>query len=394
MLIAHLASSETKFEINAFSEKIELGETCFVLKSYSNPSLNIKVRFPLPVHDVYEEKNFECYPFISDAYYKENHIFELHEEDLQPNSRIGWIFPIQSLTSKEHDKAKNKHFLQYAYVTFKILLQSEMFKEDLSFTIRNYDDEIDLSNIYPSDLIIASLSKDKLKLISKFKITNYLHSLYINRYYFCTELNQLNQRTLKNLTREGQRIEIKRISKNLKTEVFILALFKDHLIDKNHPLVQFHFLYQIIELLIDKILDFEILKVLDSFKSRIISPHEMKKELQEITPEEHRIFLLLNSYSRPAVNNRDLVLACNKILIHFNRISQDIVPALYQVRSIVVHRFREITTIDPKYELLEEVNEHFELTVTQILSCYIEPNSDNNETDNLPLAWLMYQMLK
>lgn len=49
----------------------------------------------------------------------ENSIYQV----LVKNQRIGWIFPVQALLSRDHDYAKNSFFLKYAYVAICLLLE-------------------------------------------------------------------------------------------------------------------------------------------------------------------------------------------------------------------------------------------------------------------------------
>ena len=50
--------------------------------------------------------------FLYNDKVSENSIFNLYADGI----RIGWIFPIQSLESQEHDYAHNEFYLKYAYI--------------------------------------------------------------------------------------------------------------------------------------------------------------------------------------------------------------------------------------------------------------------------------------
>jgi hypothetical protein len=265
MLRIYLSSPQINYPIDSVTFKREDNLSFFVLRSSINNDINITIPYKLPVRDEYLNEDFDCNPFISPTFYKENNIFEVHHTDIAVG-RIGWIFPVQSLTSDEHSFADNVHFLRYAFVAFSKLLYGEFFSEDILINVTEIEAELQLSEIYPSDLLVLSLSKEKTKLINGFDIINYLHSFYINKYFICQNVSELNSLEKFDSQADSPRIKVSEISHDLQNEIFITALYKDHLKTKNHPLVQFHLLYQIIELLINRVYDCEMKIIIESTK--------------------------------------------------------------------------------------------------------------------------------
>lgn len=73
----------------------------------------------------------------------ENSIFKLYADGI----RIGWIFPIQSLESQEHDYVQDEFYLKYAYiVVYKLLQMAELGDREYSdFSILElYSDDIQI----------------------------------------------------------------------------------------------------------------------------------------------------------------------------------------------------------------------------------------------------------
>jgi hypothetical protein len=371
MLIAKFTLSGEQFRIDVV-EGIEEGNDHFVLKSTEKPEITLKVKYPLEIHKNYEPQNFKCHPFFSDAFFKESDIYQVYEKSIA--DRVGWIFPVQSLASKEHDKSQNEHFLRYAYVSFLILLKGDFFDKDYLFDINEVDQELSITDIYPSDLIIASFSNIKTNLIASFNVKNYYHSFYDNYYYCCSSKSQLNKLPTKAIIKQGDpSVWIERISQFLETDVFINQLFTKYLIEDNHPLVHFSFLYQIIELLINKILDLELIPVFAAIQAQSKRPYEAKRDFDVVTPEDKRISLLFSKYSIPPITHPEFIHSCDKLLSKLNKTPNTLNGYVYQVRNSVVHNFRDVIANDNDLSILSEINEEFDSLVCRVLSNYQEP---------------------
>lgn len=371
------------------------GDNIFILSSSQNEEIQIIVPYHLPVWPQYQITDFECIPFISPSFYKEDNIFQVIVEK-KHIGRIGWIFPIQSLLSDIHTHATNEHFLKYAFVSFYKLLRGEYFEEDMIIESSSLEAEMELSDIYNTSLLVLAISIQKTNTIPNFTINNYLHSLYGYKYFYCKSTNDLYSLKLGNVyTVAFSEIRIKEISPYLKDEIFIQSLYKDHLKESNHPLVQFHLLYQIIELLIEKIYDSEVNITLLSAKEKLKTPHEIRKEIEKISTEEYRIQRLCKVYlTKPLAATVDLVNTANLLLKEFNKEKQDFADAFYQVRNLLVHNFRGVTSIDPKFLQLKNIIYQFENLLENILTTYknIDPLQESLN-EGMPLQWLQYQLL-
>ena len=80
-----------------------------------------EVEYELDIYPDYENVDYSVHLFHNDYLNAENDIFQLY--DYSSNTRIGWIFPIQALLSQDHNYAENEHFLKYAYVSFKKIVE-------------------------------------------------------------------------------------------------------------------------------------------------------------------------------------------------------------------------------------------------------------------------------
>lgn len=274
-------------------------------------------------------------------------------------------------------------------MSFNKLLNGQFFEKDIVIEKDSFEGELLIDNFYDSKLIVLCLSKNKTGLLEPFSIDHYLHSLYIHKYFFCDNEIYFSNFIFSEVdTPTYSEIKISKISDFLEQEVFISALFKTYLRSNNHPLVHFHFLYQIIELLIERVYDYTLNEVLN--KNSYTSPHELKKAITDLTPEEYRIGQVFSKkfQSKNISATVALLNSCNTLLsANFKNEEKNYTQAIYRVRNLLVHNFRTVADKDTNYEFLREVNKNFERILVETLSHYVEPNKDSD-----PLAWQIYQL--
>lgn len=220
--------------------KYDAEEKCFSAVNSKNVCLKCENYLNLNV-----EENLEDYCFKilnTDILNRENDIFQVY--DKQANVRLGWIFPIQALLSKEHDYAENSFFLKYAYIAIYLLLEN-VNEENM----RNSSEILRITDFYPEDAIIFVLCKSNCKQINDFCYEDYIVDLF-GHGYSCLPYSAIGEKDVY----VEKRINIRKISKDVKEKMFIVEVFKSLLVQTNLlPLAKFHMLYQIVELLIGDI---------------------------------------------------------------------------------------------------------------------------------------------
>ncbi len=82
----------------------------------SGTSDDIFIDTPLDLDPEFSSKEFEVH-FLSKKDVKENDIFQVYDEGR--GKRVGWLIPVMSLASAEHDYAENEHFLKAANFAIK-----------------------------------------------------------------------------------------------------------------------------------------------------------------------------------------------------------------------------------------------------------------------------------
>jgi hypothetical protein len=352
---------------------LERGNGSFNLLDASE-SLFASVKYVLKIVDNYEPDDYLIYLFRHNNI-AENHIFQVYEKNL--GDRIGWIFPIQSLMSSDHSYAGDEHFLKYAYVAYCKLLKRD---GDLpTYTpILNADAAYTLEDFYGKNRVVLVLSKNLLTRIDPFNVISYLPSLYKKGYHYLTLSNyfiedSIGQRDIY-FEETRKRITICRTSQYLEDNSYLSFLFIDLLPYEKHCLVRFYFLYQVIELLIERILNKGLKSFFSEIEGMINTQATILKDkvhdINSLLSERNRIQRLFGDY----VVNIDYVKLrdeCNRLLSLASIDTQEeAAKSLYTARNLLVHNYRTLPQNCASY--IEDLNDSLETFIIDLLMNYTE----------------------
>lgn len=323
--------------------------------------IEIELKYILNVYKDYEYSDYELYVLHNNSL-GENDIYQVY--DKEKSIRMGWIFPIQALESKEHDYSENQHFLKYAYVAMELLLRD---KTNIHAKEPKYEqyNRYYLKDFYDNESMILILSKEQLKKIEDFNIDDYIPDFYNYGYVFKGESSGTKDKSL------DKRINLSRISKFLREEEFIFQLFKEFIGTEKSALLKFYLLYQVIELLMEKIFNNEFTNIMDKLSKSSNSLFDLKEDLGEVANEKVRIKKLFNNYCSSIQYSSELMQTCNKLLEKSNKKTwTSVAESLYSVRNLLVHQYRGI----PKEELMliDDINYYFESVIVDIVIIYNE----------------------
>lgn len=346
--------------------KYDAEEKCFYAVDSKNVCLKCENSLNLNVEENLEDYCFEI--LNTDILNRENDIFQVF--DKQANVRLGWIFPIQALLSDEHDYAENSFFLKYAYTAIYLLLEN-VDEENK----RNSSEILRITDFYSEDAIILVLCKSNCNLINGFCYEDYIVDLF--RYgYSCVPYSTIGEKDVYEGKRinKGKRINIRRISKNVKERDFTLEVFKSLLVQTNLlPFAKFHMLYQIVELLIGDIFSHEFTDFSKKISEDGNDLFDLKDELQRIAGEKYRVKRLFNEYSHiGGMLKEKLMDVCNEILKESSKeVKVNAEESLYSVRCLVFHDYGSIPS--EARELIKAINEVFEKVVIELLVSFNFP---------------------
>jgi hypothetical protein len=289
----------------------------------------------------------------------ENSIYQVFESSKK--LRIGWIFPLQALDSNKHEYAEKQYFLEFAFVALHILLEQSAF---YAFTD---DTKIKLLDLSKNILV---LDNNECLKVTDFDINNYIPCLYMYGYTY-SGIGNFIPKTIK----IENKLNLTPVSNVLRDEFFITDAYENTLPMRNLLSVpRFHILYQIVEVLINKVFSNELTLLTNKLVQNPGNLLEMREELVGMLNEKQRLSKLIHKYSHiESGKAAQCIEDCNELLRCANtevkhRDSLDF--SLYAVRCLIFHNYSKIPK--DKRNLLEDVNISFEEILCDILLSYRE----------------------
>ncbi len=367
-----------------------------------NNKEQFNIEYVLKPYTDYNPDDYLVYGFLNKYGYAENDIFQVVEKNLKRsengNGRIGWIFPLQALISNEHDFAGNEHFLKYAFVAFLKLLKAD--DNIITNEAINETNEINsLRDLYIDDLIILILSKSAIFKIKEFELKDYLISLYEYGFYIINSIDDFKSYAEvayeDDFVKPKEKIHINPVCSYLKGYDYIYILLKE-LIYEKHYLVKFHLLYQVIELMIERVLKEEVKREVIRLNEDIkyeIKAHDVLEKMQKISTEKTRVSLLFNgTYKSGDIMKKELRDSCNNLLVEILKqkisdgevkvkeeeiettlatvLKNDVGDALYKVRNFLVHNYRSLKS--DYVQIMKTINNEFEKVILDFMFSYKE----------------------
>lgn len=285
----------------------------------------------------------------------ENSIFKLYVD----GNRIGWVFPIQSLESQEHDYVNDEFYLRYAYIAVHKLLQM------IDFSNQEYSDFCILE-YYPDTIQILIYDKENTAKIDSFNISNYSVDLFSKGYSF-----NGNGNVYTSTDKIDKNIRLNQLPKPIRDIPYINILFKELIPLKESSYSKFHLIYQIIEILIGVVFNYKIKEMIYEIADSPNDLFEKREKLNDITTEKNRVVWLFNNYSNVELQKAEILNNfCIKLLADNgkNYDENNIGSNLYSVRCLIVHNLYSLNKKSRK--LLEDLNNSFLDAVLDILSTF------------------------
>jgi hypothetical protein len=328
----------------------------------------------------FNESDFDIHFFKNRFRFNEQCIFKLYKENTNNDNAFGWFFPISVFNEGQQiietdiekinalEKSSNERFLieQVLYPAFRCLLLD---KNDHS---KNVEEISNLSDFYDSEAYILIIHSETFSKKLQLKIEFILPDLFSNG--FCYIEKQIDfdkkedlKKNTKNEVPKFGNLVVKSISPQLIGEVYIHELFKGLLSEKLHPLMRFHILYQVIELLINKIgyQNFEQEKAQVTNK-QFNNYKEITDFLDDFKMNESsRIKQLFETKSTVSVSKYPLIMTTSLAQ------KEDLAPRVYEIRNKLVHGFHFLKTQDPTIEVeIEQLNREFEQLIVETIIQY------------------------
>lgn len=324
-------------EVECVSFQYNDTENIFEMKDKENKV--ICEYYPLLNLDAeYNPRDFEYYLLRNDREdYSENSIYQVYAS----KERIGWIFPIQALMSRQHDYVKNKFFLRYAYVASCWLL------ENINCYNQKFSEIVVLSDFYDDTSTILVLDKENTKKINNFQLEDYTVSLYQKGYSYST------------IEKANKRINLQPISRELRNIKYIHTLFEKEVPKNQEAFAKFHTYYQIIEILISVVFEDKFKKFVAQLTSNKGSLFDKRDDLGNMVLEKQRVKWLFSNYVEISGEDVAILNDCCKKLLQLNgkKTCSTMAENLYSVRCLLVHNMYILN--NESHELLKDLDNAF-----------------------------------
>lgn len=341
---------------------------------------SIEIPYSLRIDETYNTEDFIVFPFVKKDL-NENDIFQVFEKT--KNIRIGWCFPIQAIDSMEHTYADDDHFLKYAFVTFKSLIENVPTNIYLRKPIIENDVSINISQFFTENTVAIVISKATVNDIESFSITDYLPSFFSHGYFPLSNRNP-ELLTFDGIKLKSKKLFIKPISNSINNREFIFSIFKDVIAYEANAILLFFYLYQIIELLIQVIFQNEQSKIIHELSICFNNPTKTKEILEKVdqnTSEKRRLNLLMTHYIDSSPDQRDIKSACNEFLKEFGlNEGQMLSEYLYRVRNFIFHQYSDFQA--EKIIIFKKIAYHLAPFTCELLNSFNIQNIENASNEN------------
>lgn len=347
-------------------EFIEEGDLRYFRLSNSE-DIGINIEYVPLSTSKWDKDNFVIYILENPYLNAENDVFEVYEEIIT-SERIGWIFPISVLESNDNDYFNYKNLNDYKYITYK-----KLFEFDIKLSAEDFNkDFYKLADLF-KDTIICILCKETINKIPDFNFDDYLLSLYNYGYLLKNSTNMANAiynkvEFIKKMREERSRIIIKKAKFDISENYFTKLLYKEHLLQSESHIVRFFFLYQIIEYLIEIEFENQFQKYLNDFNKKKLLKNDFRENIINCSRERYLIRYVMTSIKIDTDLATEFVTECDFLFKDMGIITKNSFPdKLYDLRNIMTHRLRDLTT---KSDSLIKIIEIFERVITNLLINY------------------------
>jgi uncharacterized protein YsxB (DUF464 family) len=362
---------------------IESEESKFCIKLSDEGQIDLKIPLDFTGDSIreYTPEKYHINFFIK-KHVKETDIIELRVKNDDRYSRAGYAIPIISLESIEHGRAEDSSFLRYAFIGLIELFKQYPFKKHLKNVSFDTVTALNVTDIFRDDLVIVIIYND---------IANINNFPTISPLLFQHGLIKLTMRNPSDIIYFKQddytcpnRLSLIQVSDAITEYNLIEKILHDQFPYERNPAFKFFILYQIIELLIEKIYQHQQKKVISELVTHqddVSKSKDIISSIQKFTSEKKRISLLFHYYSSNFENRENFISCCR---ITFSSLFEapisetaDIVDVFYPIRNYIVHNYRKFP--DGDNENIQDLTNELIDILPSLLKNYKEDiQTDNN----------------
>lgn len=301
--------------------------------------VRVRVATPLKIIPAFQLDDFDAY-LLTRPGVRENDVRQVFSKIAGDRARIGWAIPVLSLVSGEHDFSADQYFLNYAYVA--LMKSVEIVQASIEMEVSELA-EIDLLNMLGENSVILVISKATLKDGHDFELRRALPSLVSQGYALCAPELDVGGSWV-DISDQQPHLKVMLSARMPDDHDMIVSMLNGFVTSTRSAALQFFYLYQIIELLMERVIAIHQKEIAESILKAGSSSSLIKNALErigELNSEKSRLNLVVEKYTRVAGDLRDLKLECNKLKVKLGLdAGENISEYLYPLRNYIFHNFR------------------------------------------------------
>lgn len=355
--------------------------------------------FKLPyLYDSVHPGNSVSVYLLKNNFFAQSHVIEIKvDECTRDNGRIGYITQLNSIFDSSI-LSVNKHLISYFYYAIGNIFFNDDFKQTKIPDISK--GTFDISDFFDDDVLLLMVYDQAVNEIPNFNIQTYIPSLYKYGFYFITKnrrcvfenntniINSNYQYVTTTPNKAGYfSLRLLNIKPEIITETFLYEIFQNQLLKKNDQETRFLILFQVIEVLIAKILTVEL-------KQKICTPNipleavDLRKAISDELSTTGRINKLFINYTNIDHSLKEIIkqeiyeflsiLGFSLYTTQFDSLSVTLPTIFYDYRNKLVHNHRAFMSnilsdifIEGK---MNNINSLAELIIIDIITTYLLPS--------------------
>jgi hypothetical protein len=337
------------------------------------PSLQVTVSGYYDPALKWELANYTCKGFFSEASSPAN-IYPITYED-EESTTFGYVIPVLALDPDGLEIVEDKFLNFYLSLAFKYIVTSS----DIDSIRRNFaltDRQLRLipSDLVPQNLCIAIISN---KIANRCKMDlEQTEFSFLKHFYLPAKRENLHfyKSTPRNVIGS---LRLKKISETLRGELNSFSQILETFLRETHLPSRFLILYQLFEVLIERVY---LLNIDEVLSDRLITadPWKLREKLHATTEEKSRLNQVLNMSpgghaAFPATVKSNCAQFIQKVTSEQFDSSKSWIEHLYKVRNLIVHQQPRVWKASAGAEL-SDICEHLFLACGDILGNYNESN--------------------
>ena len=323
------------------------GKACPFIVDFDGNSIGVKVEdrvrvrvaTPLELSATSRPDDYDAY-LLTCPDVRENDVKMVFSKIAGDKARIGWAIPVLSLVSDEHDSAADPHFLNYAFVA--MMKAVELVNGSVEIELSELS-ELDILNLLGENSVILVISRATLKDGHDFELRRALPSLVSQGYALCASELDVSGSWIE-MSEQQSHIKITLSTKIPDDHDMVVAMLNGFVTSTRSVALQFFYLYQIVELLMERVIAIRQKEIAESILKAGNSSSLIRGALEkigELNSERSRLNLVVEKYSRVAADLSDLKLECNKLKVKLGLdAGESISEYLYPLRNYIFHNFR------------------------------------------------------